>query len=57
MYHQEPFEWVYEGLSPLDQLQVLLSQKGISLTLAVTFAGVAKQLGVPVSLIPLLEGT
>ena len=56
-FRQDPFEWVYEGLSPLDMLDVLTSGKGISLTLAITFAGVARELGIPVSLLPILEGT
>ncbi|DBB12185.1 hypothetical protein WJX82_000627 [Trebouxia sp. C0006] len=54
-FRQDPFEWVYEGLSPLDMLDVLTSGKGISLTLAITFAGVARELGIPVSLLPILE--
>ncbi|KAL0030415.1 hypothetical protein WJX79_003060 [Trebouxia sp. C0005] len=54
-FRQDPFEWVYEGLSPLDMLDVLTSGKGISLTLATTFAGVARELGVPMSLLPILE--
>ncbi len=56
-FRQDPFEWVYEGLSPLDMLDVLTSGKGISLTLATTFAGVARELGIPMSLLPILEGT
>jgi len=56
-FRQDPFEWVYEGLSPLDMVDVLISGKGISLTLATTFAGVARELGIPMSLLPILEGT
>jgi len=56
-FRQDPFEWVYEGLSPLDMLDVLTSGKGISLTLATTFAGVSRELGIPMSLMPILEGT
>jgi len=55
-FRQDPFEWVYQGLQPLNMLDVLRSGKGISLTLAAIFAGVARQLGVPVSLVPVLEG-
>ena len=47
---------MYEGLQPLNILDVLRTGKGISLTLAVIFAGVARQLEVPVSLMPILEG-
>jgi len=38
-------------------VDVLTSGKGISLTLATTFAGVARELGIPMSLLPILEGT
>ena len=47
---------MYEGLQPLNLLDVVQTGKGISLTLAVVFAAVATQLGMPVSLMPVLEG-
>ena len=56
-FRQEPYEWVYDGLKPLDIMDVLQTQKGISLSLSVIFLGVARQLGIPMSMVPIPEGT
>ena len=50
MQHK-PVEWVYDGLRPLLLPDVLRRRKGIPLMLAVTFAAVARRLGVPATLI------
>lgn len=55
-FRQEPYEWVYDGLKPLDIMDVLETNKGISLTLAVSFLGVARHLGIPMSMVPIPEG-
>ena len=55
-FRQDPFEWVYEGLDPLNILAVLQTSKGISLTLAVLYVTIARQLGVPMSIMPAVEG-
>lgn len=55
-FRQDPFEWVYEGLDPLNILAVLQTSKGISLTLAVLYVSIARQLGVPMSIMPAIEG-
>ena len=55
-YRQEPYEWVYEGLKPLDMMDVLQTGKGISLTLSVIFLGIARQLNIPMSMVPIPEG-
>ena len=55
-FRQEPYEWVYDGLKPLDMMDVLQTNKGISLTLAVSFLGIARHLGIPMSMIPIPEG-
>lgn len=55
-FRQEPYEWVYDGLKPLDMMDVLQTNKGISLTLAVSFLGVARHLGIPMSMVPIPEG-
>ena len=55
-FRQEPYEWVYDGLKPLDMMDVLQTNKGISLTLAVSFLGIARHLGIPMSMVPVPEG-
>lgn len=55
-FRQEPYEWVYDGLKPLDIVDVVYTNKGISLTLAVTFLGIARHLGIPMSMVPIPEG-
>ena len=37
-------------------MHVLQSNKGISLTLAVSFLGIARRLGIPMSMVPIPEG-
>ncbi|KAL3151872.1 hypothetical protein ABBQ38_012834 [Trebouxia sp. C0009 RCD-2024] len=54
-FRQEPYEWVYDGLKPLDIVDVVYTNKGISLTLAVTFLGIARHLGIPMSMVPIPE--
>lgn len=56
-FRQEPYEWVYDGLKPLDMVDVVDTNKGISLTLAVSFLGIARHLGIPMSMVPIPEGT
>ena len=55
-FRQEPYEWVYDGLKPLDMMDVFQTNKGISLTLAVSFLGIAGRLGIPMSMVPIPEG-
>ena len=44
-FQQKPFEWNYEGLAPLLLRDVLRTRRGISLSLAILFSGVARRLG------------
>ncbi|KAL4438524.1 hypothetical protein ABPG77_000172 [Micractinium sp. CCAP 211/92] len=48
----EPFEWVYEGLSPLLLPERLLRRKLAPVTLATVAAGVARRLGLPLLPVP-----
>lgn len=54
-FRQDPFEWVYEGLDPLNLVAVLQTSKGISLSLAVLYISIARQLGIPMSMMPVVE--
>lgn len=44
---------MYDGLKPLNMLDVLRTSKGISFSLAVVFAAVGQGLGIPTSLMPI----
>ncbi len=48
----EPFEWVYEGLSPLLLPERMLRRKLAPVTLATVAAGVARRLGLPLLPVP-----
>ena len=44
-FRQEPFEWVYDGLSPLLLDEVLANKKGMSASLAALYTAVGRRLG------------
>lgn len=44
-FRQTPFEWVYDGLSPVLLHDVLESRKGLSIVLAMIYVIVAKPFG------------
>ena len=46
-FKYKPFEWLYSRLDPLLLQQVLPSQQGIPMTLAVLYSSVALRLGIP----------
>ena len=48
----EPFEWVYEGLSPLLLPKVLKNRKGTPAALAIAAAAVGRRVGVPLLPMP-----
>jgi hypothetical protein len=55
-FKYEPFEWVYDGLSPLLLPHVLARRKGAPLALALATAAAARRLGVPARLICAHDG-
>ena len=52
-FRQSPFEWVYDGLSPVLLPDVVESRKGLSIVLAAIYVMVAKELGVRLTMAPL----
>ncbi len=63
-FRQTPFEWVYDGLSPVLLADVLDSRKGLSIVLATIYVLVGTDVGltltmapVPRAVVPTLAGT
>lgn len=51
-YRQTPFEWVYDGLSPVLLADVLDSRKGLSIVLAIIYVLVGRDLGLALTMAP-----
>lgn len=51
-FRQKPFEWVYDGLSPVLLQDVLESRSGLSILLATIYVSVAAHLNINLVMTP-----
>lgn len=51
-FRQTPFEWVYDGLSPVLLADVLASRKGLSIVLATIYVLVGRDVGLTLAMAP-----